>query len=184
MSITDDQRELEKINRKAAIKKALEVAEPASTVAKEGDEPLNWSADEAKTYQDEPKAQPKAAYCGRPLYPWEVLVKNRPVQFRPMASREVEAMDEKTMLDNIRRQDEANELRVQAAIRERDKEQADIDKRRAHEEKTGKRPYGEKRFISLDQARREGYLQSENASNGKPEWWSPGNPDGMFAGGR
>lgn len=173
--------EIERIEtRNKRIQELLAANEGETAPVVDEDAP-NW---EPST--EEPKAEPKAEshYAGRPLYPWEKLVRGRPEQFRPMTSREISAMDEAAMMQNIRRQDEAFERKVQAAIRERDAEQRDIDKRRQHEEKTGRRPYGEKRFISLDQARREGYLKSENENNGMPEWWSPDNPTGMFAGGR
>ena len=171
MSISDDKRELERTARQDAIKKTLESdadskAEPA--VAEDGSTVPPASS--------QPTLSP-------PLRPWERVINGRREQYRPMTSREVEAESDRQFMESQRRQDEAHAEKIAAAIREAEREQKRLDQKREQEERTGRRPMG-KDTISLEEARRRGYLASENASQGKPEWHSAGNPDGIFCGGR
>ena len=177
MSVSQDQLEQERIARQAAIKKALA---PAAA-----EEPLDWSSEHSE--QGATKAAPKATVeptphvYGQRLRPWEVFVKNRPVQFRPLTRTEAMEEDEREFMRRQFEQDKAHELKVQAAIKETQREQADMDKRREHEQKTGRREYGKERFITLDEARHRNLLSTPADED---SWSTPNNPDGLFCGGR
>ena len=73
------------------------------------------------------------SFYGRPLHAWESIINGRPQQVRPMTRAEVEQMDEKNMMDSMRRQDAEHERKVQEAIREQAAEQKRLDQKRVKE---------------------------------------------------
>ena len=177
MSVSQDQLEQERVARQAAIKKALA---PATA-----EEPPDWGSEHSE--QGATKAAPTATVestppvYGQRLRPWEVFVKNRPVQFRPLTRTEALEENEREFMRRQFEQDKAHESKVQAAMKEAKREQADMDKRRAHEQQTRRREYGKERFIPLDEARRRNLLSTPADAD---SWSTPNNPDGLFCGGR
>jgi hypothetical protein len=178
MSVTEDKIEQERIARQTAIKQVLEVdAEPVAA-------PEDGSKASAAPKLVAIDQTSDGTIIYRKMKPWEAMdARGRVFQYRPMTSREIEAETDRQFMESQRRQDEAHAAKVQEAIKEAQREQKRLDQKREHEARTGRRAMG-KDTISLEEARRRGYLASENASQGKPEWWSPGNPEGIMGGGR
>ena len=87
-------------------------------------------------------------------------------------------------MQSQRRQDEAHAEKVMTAIKETEREQKRLDKQREHEARTGRRPLRDPNRCSLEEAARRGLIGGSGSTNGKPEWWSPGNPDGIMGEGR
>lgn len=136
--------EEERLERATKIKAHLKKTQPAAPKA-------------------EPKTEPKAAQplLSPTLQPWEKIgAFGRREQFRPMTSRELEQENDRMFMESIQRQDRAHATRVAAAEQELEVEQKAAKKQREHEARTGRRPYEPGRYISLDEARRRGYLDS------------------------
>lgn len=110
-----------------------------------------------------PTTEPKAAQplLSPPLRPWEKIgAFGRREQFRPMTSRELDEESDRIFMDGQRRQDEAHARKIATYEREQAAEEKAAKKQREHEAKTGKRPYEPGRYISVDEARMRGYLDS------------------------
>lgn len=163
--------EEERLERAAKIKAHMSKALPAKADSKADD-------------QAKPKAVPCAIYP--PLQPWERLgAFGRREQYRPLTSREVDQENDRLFMESQQRQDAAHAKKIEAAELDQKAEQRRNDKQHEHESRTGKRPYEPGRYVSLEEARRRGFLGSGTAegSNGN-EWSSPGNPHGLMCGGR
>lgn len=104
-------------------------------------------------------------------------------QHRPLTAKNARPRRSAQFLKTQWDADQKHAENVEAAEREQEKEQKCLDQKREKERRTGQRPMRTD-TIGLEEARRRGYLPSENASSGRPDWYSPGNPDGIFAGGR
>lgn len=136
--------EEERLERATKIKAHLKKTQPAAPKA-------------------EPTTEPKTAQplLSPPLQPWEKIgAFGRREQFRPMTSRELEQENDRMFMESIQRQDRVHTKKVATFEQEQAAEEKAAKKQREHEAKTGKRPYEPGRYISLDEARRRGYLDS------------------------
>lgn len=146
---------------------------------------LHPTDSKVEAVQDCKETAPHRTYYGRPLRPYErVNARGMVEQYRPASLREQEQDNDAAFMESQKRQTEEHSKKVKQAERENQQEQKRLDDQRKHEQTTGRRPLRDPNRISLDEARKRGYLQSENESNGMPEYWSPGNPDGILGGGR
>ncbi len=187
MSVKSDEKELQAQARKQKIKAILNEgkAEPkadlkaAPQAPTYADEPLNWSQDEELAHQAKSEearreriqreAEEEAAQAARAanpynvkLHPWERLSVNKrwAVQYRPLTRAEHDAMEDAAFLKKQFNADQAHRERIRRAEQEAEIEQEAALKRAEHETMTGKREYDPGRYMSIEEARRRGYLDS------------------------
>lgn len=183
MSVKRDAEDMKKVERGRKIRAHLAKTSPPATA--KADSKVELGAAKAD-HKAEPSTQPRLqeSLIYPPLQPWERLNRwGRREQFRPMTSREFDQENDRLFMESQQRQDEAHAKKVAAAVEEQKEEQKRIDKQRAHEQRTGMRPYGRDHTCSLEEARRRGYLGSGTGSSNDNEWSSPGNPQGLMGGG-
>ncbi|MBS0169419.1 MAG: hypothetical protein JSR62_03625 [Nitrospira sp.] len=97
----------------------------------------------------------------RPMKPWERMEGNRVVQFRPMTRREREAEQEFKFLASVKRDDEAHKEQRRKADEEAKQWAKEDRQRREHEERTGLREYEPGRYLDIEDAVRQGYIQGK-----------------------
>jgi hypothetical protein len=178
MSFKDDREEAERIARRnAKIQKMLKKAEPGIAKAKP-DAPKAETTVEPPVQLTPALPPPAPAPCRLvpPLRPWEKIgAFGRREQWRPTTRAEQEALQEEHFIKSQRLQDEAHRAKVEAAKREHETESARLTKQREHERRTGLRPMGRDMTCTLDEARRRGYLDSQQVgtsddSSSKPPY--------------
>lgn len=181
--------EEERLERAAKIKAHLKKNDKTAPQYPD-DEPLNWSQEEQapRLAEGSQPAAPKAVQprIYPPLQPWEKLDRwGRRYQARPLTRAEHEAVEDAAFLKKQFDADQAYREKVRKAEAELEAEEKATKKQAEREARTGMRPYEPGRYCSLEEARRRGLISSCGDSNGSGnEWSAPGNPEGLFGGGR